>query len=127
MDVGDLINAMKGIHDKEDTRPLAVWWWKQANSEIDATVAKATEYSGGSGGSDLAFLGRMLAWGDITTAQAMELGCWAYIFGKLGRVQTALMDHRFPSNDTLFDLNIYGRMIQRIREVGGWPDSATTK
>lgn len=108
---------------------LAAWWRQQAESEIDQTVAKATEYSGTQGGlpQDLVTYGRewVFASGrsldDYTDAQLAEVGIWCYLIGKLGRWSSALRNGRMVSGDTLLDIAVYSRMASRIREAGQWP------
>ena len=103
---------------------LAHWWRLQAEAEIDMVVAKAVEY----GARDLVEMGRQLAYmagrTGLTDAQYAELGCIQYLVGKLARVSAAWAEGRMPSDDSYLDVGIYVRMIQRIRETGGWPGVA---
>jgi len=104
----------------ERERVLADWWLMRAQDEIDVTVAKAVEY----GARDLIAMGHELAHiahRELDDAQAAELGCVQYLVGKMARVSAAWSEGRMPSDDTLLDIGIYVRMIQRIREVGSWP------
>lgn len=100
---------------------LAGWWREQSEAEIDMVVAKAIEY----GANDLLEMGRTLAFmagrANLTDAQLAELGCVQYLVGKMARVTAAWAEGRAPSNDTYLDIGIYVRMIQRIRQAGGWP------
>lgn len=107
---------------------LADWWRRTAESEIDKTVAKATEYSGTGGGlpADLVDFGRQIAFvqrreHDFTDAQLAEIGVWAYILGKVNRWSSALRNGRMVSDDTLLDIGVYVRIAQHIREEGTWP------
>ena len=43
------------------------------------------------------------------------------IVGKMARWTDAIRTGRRVSDDTLFDLGIYVRMVHRVRAVGGWP------
>lgn len=100
---------------------LAGWWREQSEAEIDMVVAKAIEY----GAIDLLEMGRTLAFmagrTGLTDAQLAELGCVQYLVGKMARVTAAWAEGRAPSNDTYLDIGVYVRMIQRIRQAGGWP------
>lgn len=107
---------------------LAEWWRAAAEREIDATVAKATEYSGTLGGlpADLVDFGRQIAFvqrreHDFTDAELAEIGVWAYLQGKLNRWSSALRNGRMVSDDTLLDIGVYVRIAQHIREKGTWP------
>ena len=99
---------------------LATWWRELAEQEIGATVPKAVEY----GSTDLldigAQLGRFIGHA-LTDAQAAEFGCWFYLIGKLARATSALERADWPSDDTIKDIGIYTKMIQRIRATGSWP------
>jgi hypothetical protein len=81
---------------------------------------KAVEYSS----YDLDLIGRITQ--DMTAADPgvspAELACWWYLIGKVGRAVGVLRTGGRPSDDTILDLGIYARMIQRIRYCGGWPD-----
>lgn len=99
---------------------LATWWRKMAEAEIDRTIPKAIEY----GSDDLIVIGEHLARAtgrDLTAVEAAELGIYFYIVGKLGRWTAAIREGRLVSDDTIFDLAVYTRMVQRIRETGAWP------
>lgn len=107
---------------------LSDWWVRAARHEIDKTVPKAVEYSGERGGlpQDLVDLGRQIAWvqrreHDFTDAELAEIGVWSYLQGKLNRWSSALRNGRMVSDDTLFDIGVYVRIAQRIRETGEWP------
>jgi type IV secretory pathway TrbD component len=99
---------------------LAGWWRSQAESEISMVVDKAIEY----GARDLVLMGRELAamaGREVTDQQAAELGCVMYLVGKMARVSAAWSEGRMPSDDTYLDIGVYVRMVQRIRQSGGWP------
>ena len=110
-----------GVEPRPKPHDLAAWWRVTAEDEIDAVVAKATEY----GGSDLIEMGRSLAAmagrPTLNDEQLAELGCLQYLVGKVTRATSAWADGRMPSDDTYHDIGVYVRMIQRIRDVGGWP------
>lgn len=99
---------------------LAEWWRDQAEAEIGPTVDKAIEY----GSTDLIDIGMMLGrtiGRDINEEEAAELGVFFYLIGKIARWQSSIQRGERPSDDTLFDIGVYVRMAQRIRESGGWP------
>ena len=104
---------------------LAAWWWVEAQKEIDATVPKATEY----GSYDMQLIGRVLAdmmeWDAAKTERSegvhVELGAFFYLLGKVARAASAYTRSELPSDDTYFDAGVYGRMIARARQKGGWP------
>lgn len=108
----------------EEVRPLALslfhWWVEQATSEVQQVVPKAVEY----GNNSLIDLGYQLAryaHRTVSAEEAQELGCWFYIVGKMGRWADALVDGTRVSDDTIHDISVYCRMVQRIRATGSWP------
>lgn len=107
--------------DAARAEELAGWWRSAADDEIRMVVAKAIEY----GANDLVEMGRTLAYmanrEGLTDAQLAELGCVQYLVGKMARVTAAWAEGRTPSDDTYLDIGVYVRMIQRIRQTGGWP------
>jgi hypothetical protein len=109
---------------------LAEWWEKLAHSEVEPLLLKMTEYGGSGAAVDLIEIGRKLSeLGPRLAALAAddaskaELGCYFYIVGKMARWHAALMEGRAVSDDTLHDIGVYTRMVQRIREAGGWPSA----
>lgn len=100
---------------------LEKWWHELADEEIERTVPKALEYGSG----DLVDIGRTLAKakGDdhIGDKEAAELGVYFYLVGKMARWTDAIRNGRRVSDDTIFDIGVYIRMVQRIRSAGGWP------
>lgn len=106
---------------------LTEWWRGQAQSEIEATIPKAVEYSS----TDLHDMGRDLAETmdlpveDMTVEELTELGIYVYVLGKFSRWKGAIKDGRRVSDDTLFDIGVYIRMAQRTRAVGAWPGVGT--
>lgn len=106
---------------------LTRWWVEKAEKEARELVPKAVEYGGAHRASDLTQLGRTLAElmeasdGREEDAELQELAIYFYLQGKMGRWQAALLEGRRVSDDTIHDLGIYVKMVQRIREAGGWP------
>lgn len=101
-------------------RDLNQWWMDTAHAEAVAVVDKAVEY----GANSMTELGHEIAklsGRKITDAEAIELACYFYIKGKLGRWSDAIMAGRPVSDDTLNDIGVYVRMAQRVRSNGGWP------
>lgn len=99
---------------------LRMWWHEMAEHEVNRTVPKAIEY----GSNDLVEIGRNLAHcmkRSVTGEEAAELGVFFYLQGKMARWTDAIRRGARPSDDTLFDIGVYVRMAQRIREAGGWP------
>lgn len=110
---------------------LAQWWRDTAESEIDKTVAKAVEY----GARDLVEIGRQLVESGVQLppdlrlsipgrdhdAYFAELGVYFYAVGKMARWTSAVAEGRYVSDDTLFDIGVYIRMAQRVRQTGQWP------
>lgn len=99
---------------------LQQWWHDRAEAEVDAVVPKAVEY----GADDLTEMGQVMArmaGREVEAAEAAELGVYYYALGKMARWTAAVVDGRPVSDDTLHDLGVYIRMVQRIREVGAWP------
>ena len=101
---------------------LTDWWMDTARTEVEKVAPKAVEY----GSTDLSEIGRTLSQvigrgeGDSEAAQA-ELGIYFYLVGKMARWTDAIKSGRPVSDDTLHDIGVYVRMVQRIRDVGGWP------
>jgi hypothetical protein len=96
------------------------WWTKLVATEAPTIAAKAREY----GSNSLAAMGRLYARGqgrEVEPAEALELGCFVYAYGKMQRVADAMIRGVAPSVDTLRDLMIYAAMAQFIRQYGQWP------
>lgn len=112
-------------------RNLESWWADKADEEIRPLVAKAQEYGGARRANDLIELGRELVQAGVVAPSGLsdeskdkflaELGIWFYVSGKMARWRAAITEGRAVSDDTLVDIGIYIRMVQRIRAVGGWP------
>lgn len=110
-------------------RDLNDWWIQQAQVEVERTVPKAIEY----GATDLIDIGHnMIVSGvkgpvnhDIPMEEwEAELGIYFYMVGKMARWRDAIQRGDRVSDDTLFDIGVYIRMVQRIRQCGGWPGQA---
>lgn len=106
---------------------LREWWEEVARREVEQVAPKAVEYSA----ADLDIMGYVLrnypaavdsaASAADAAARAAELACAYYLLGKIARMFGAYHEGRMPSDDCVHDINVYGRMIQRIRETGSWP------
>ncbi|QCQ57498.1 hypothetical protein SEA_SUCHA_53 [Microbacterium phage Sucha] len=132
-------NAWEPIEDQEAPARLQVkgtglyrWWMQTAHDEIAPMAAKMQEYGGSHRAADLTDIGRdliaagvakgpLLGSGAVQDGWMQELGCYFYLRGKAGRWTAAIAEGRPVSDDTLHDIGIYVRMVQRIRAVGGWP------
>jgi hypothetical protein len=107
-------------------RDLADWWRDLTEQEIAATVPKAIEY----GATDLIDIGSQMGrfiGRHLTDQDAAELGCWFYLIGKMARATSAIERGEKPSDDTVKDIGVYVKMIQRIRSAGSWPGEDETK
>ena len=103
---------------------LTEWWMDKAEEEVRRTVPKAIEY----GSTDLAQIGHDLAamaGRKVGDEEAAELGIMFYARGKMSRWIDAVIRGDRVSDDTLFDLGVYVRMAQRVRDAGGWPGLPT--
>ena len=102
---------------------LERWWCEKAKDEVEATVVKAIEYSA----TDLFDMGRDLLetmgrdLGSYSAGEIAELGVYVYLLGKVSRWKGAIKDGRRVSDDTVADIAVYARMVQRIRDAGSWP------
>lgn len=110
---------------------LAKWWTNVSAEDLKGLVGKMVEYGGVGRSVDLEHIGRELAATGIEAPKGcateqqksefwQELGVYFYVVGKMGRWAAALRDGHRVSDDTIHDLVIYGRMVQRIRNAGGW-------
>jgi hypothetical protein len=124
LDISDMVTGVTFPRDfhavPTASDKLAAWWRERAEQEIGQTVDKAVEYSS----TDLADIGHQLArtaGRTVSDEEAAELGVFFYVTGKLSRWAGAVAQGRRPSDDTLFDMGVYVRMAQRIRESGSWP------
>lgn len=109
---------------------LEQWWLDQAHTEINALIPKAIEYGGTERSLDLIAIGRAMVDAGFPVPEfendqaesefLSELGIYFYMVGKMGRWGAALRQGNFVADDTIYDLGIYARMVQRIRDAGGW-------
>lgn len=122
----DIANRISQLVDylTGDPDPTVEWWVLQAFEEAEATIAKAREY----GSDELIYSGRIAGQiharhdeSTLTNAQAAELMIYFYVLGKMGRWTAAMRRGEFVSDDTLLDIGIYTRMVQRLRLTGEWP------
>ncbi|XAO35661.1 hypothetical protein SEA_FIRECASTLE_54 [Microbacterium phage FireCastle] len=122
---------VQGTRDGVRGTALYRWWMETAHNEIAPMVDKITEYGGSNRATDLTELGRVMVESGVKhppilagpeqDAFYQELGCFFYLQGKFGRWVAAIKEGRPVSDDTLHDIGIYVRMVQRIRAAGGWP------
>jgi hypothetical protein len=116
----DALPELTSVRAAELIEDLVHWWCGAADDEIRRTLPKVVEY----GATDLVDIGRDLAAcmdRQVTDQEAAELGIYFYVRGKLARWTDAIKRGKPVSDDTLFDLGIYIRMAQRVRQSGGWP------
>lgn len=116
------LSAVLASHGVLD--PTVHWWVQHSLQEALPTVAKAKEY----GTTELVEAGRLLGsqlvgyqGKPVTDQQALELQVYQYVVGKLGRWTAAVRRGESVSDDTLFDLGVYARLVQKARETGEWP------
>lgn len=104
---------------------LTEWWLNTAYAEVEPMAAKALEYGGKGAAVDLIDIGtdlaRLMGRDVISIEEATELGIYFYLKGKFSRWTAAILESRRVSDDTLHDIGVYVRMVQRTRAVGGWP------
>lgn len=113
---------------------LRRWWYQAGADEIDGMLAKMIDYGGAERATDLTDLGRSLIEAGVREpadftqvptvvpdAYLQELGAYFYIRGKFARWVAAIREGRPVADDTIHDMIIYLRMVQRIRARGGWP------
>lgn len=123
MDAGTIsVNAgLVNSEDEQMTLLLEEWWRDKSHGEMLACVPKAVEY----GSTDLAVIGRaqarMMGRQNLTHEEAVEFGIFFYLIGKIARWEDAIAHGRRVSDDTLHDIAVYTKMMQRTRDVGGWP------
>lgn len=97
---------------------LQEWWLEHARREIEATLPKVEEYSA----SDLNIMGAALEeMGQAPVNAGVEAAIAFYVLGKVSRLVGGLSEGKVPSEDSWFDIGVYARMAQRVRETGGWP------
>lgn len=119
-DAAVLANIRDAAGAMATSAEFAEWWSKLVQTEAPTIGAKAKEY----GSNSLAAMGRLYARGqgrEVEPAEALELGCYVYAYGKMQRVADAMINGKLPSTDTLKDTMIYMAMAQYIRQFGQWP------
>lgn len=111
---------------------LRAWWLDTASKEVEPLIDKMFEYGGVGRSNDLMRIGKKMVDLGVPSlernvdpedgeAYLAELGVYFYIEGKMARWSAAVAEGRPVSDDTLLDIGIYVRMVQRMRAVGGWP------
>lgn len=118
---GDATDVPQPEGKEQMAAELEAWWLDLAQNEILRVVPKAVEY----GSTDLHEVGRTLAQTQgriVEEEEAVELGIYFYLLGKMARWTDAIKRGERPSDDTLHDIGVYVRMAQRTRQVGGWPN-----
>jgi hypothetical protein len=88
--------------------------------EAPEIMRKAGEY----GSNSLAQMGHMfgrMGGRQLNEAEALEMGCFVYAFGKIERIQDAILKGKTPSDDTIKDAWVYLGMMMHIREFKTWP------
>lgn len=112
---------MNADQRNEMAAELEAWWADTATLDAEKVIPKAAEYGSG----DLKEIGQTMAkiakMGDLSEAQATELGIYYYVVGKLARWTSAIERGDQVSDDTLLDLTTYLMMVRRTRDAGGWP------
>lgn len=102
------------------SRQLAGWWRGQAEKEIERTVLKAVEY----GAADLEVMGlamlHLVPREKRSRQLGLEMALAFYALGKVARLFGAFERGELPGSDTWFDLGVYCRMAERVREFGEW-------
>jgi hypothetical protein len=96
------------------------WWTELVAKEAPTIAAKAAEY----GSNSLAAMGRLYARGqgrEVGVAEALELGCAVYAYGKMQRIADSMIRGTLPSEDTVKDTMIYMAMTLFIKEHKRWP------
>ena len=104
---------------------LETWWAEKAQDEAMQVIPKAVEY----GANSMIGLGQAMAriaGRRVDDAEAIELACMFYIEGKIGRWIDAVAAGQKVSDDTIHDIGVYARMVQRVRDVGSWPGTAAS-
>lgn len=119
-DISDITEYL----ERDDPDPAVVWWIQQAYDEATQTLKKAHEY----GSTELVYAGRVMAQvhsrmedRELSDMQAAELQIYQYVLGKMGRWTAAMRRGEFVSDDTLLDIGVYVRMVQKMRSTGTWP------
>lgn len=121
------VNEFCVILPEGEQGALMAWWLSTALDDFNATVPKILEYGGKhgtEGAADLRTMGdamaTLLGWG-VFSPVALELACWFYILGKVGRLISDYQQQREGKDDTWHDITVYSMMARRIKAVGRWP------
>lgn len=120
MDPSVTVEDLVHVADASIESVVTEWWLKRAKEEAESVVPKAVEY----GSNSLMQLGRKMAQlqgREVGDDEALELGCWANLIQKVERMTDSVMRGERCSDDTVYDIGIYIKMVQRIRDVGSWP------
>ena len=119
------MTSTSGLKTESPADMLEQWWTSTAISEVKGITDKMREYGGHGRAMDLIEIGRALRAAGMPVqdddASLAEAGCYFYLVGKFARWTAAISEGRRVSDDTLYDIGIYIRMVQRIRQSGGWP------
>jgi hypothetical protein len=117
-------SAAEDKEKREKRQELKVWWFDQAQREVDGVVDKAVEY----GAADLRVMGKAMECLVAGKGQepkperyGIELAIAFYALGKVARLFGAYERGELPSDDCWADLGIYCRMAQHVRDRGRWP------
>lgn len=112
---GDIESKKQAI-----ARQLTEWWQAQASREIEATVPKAVEY----GSADLEVMAQAMLLLVPPARRSVQLGLEMalafYALGKVARLFGAFERGELPNADSWFDLGVYCRMAEYVRENGRW-------
>lgn len=115
------VNSPPASHDKM-VAALSDWWLDNAKTALKDIAPKAVEYSA----IDLIEYGKTLALvmgldHTVSEEEAVEIGIWGYLVGKVARWTGAIKEGRRVPVDTIFDIKVYATMAERNCDVGGWP------
>jgi hypothetical protein len=97
------------------------WLRDFADKHAPVVQSKAAEY----GTNSLAEMGLLLARAsgrpNLPEREALELGAFVYVYGKVQRVADAVLRGGLPAADAWLDTAIYSLMVLYIRDRGRWP------
>lgn len=121
---------MSDLRDEPEPTPLenllqdpgfAKWWTRYIDDTAPEIEHKATTY----GSNSLKQVGMLIPRAKdrryTSTAEALEMGCFIYAYGKMERVADAILRGELPNEDSWHDLMVYAAMALYIRETGAWP------
>lgn len=110
------ISAQQPIHPD-----FAEWTRDWLEKNMPAIEAKTKAY----GSNSLAEEGRLFARAggrdNIPQAEAIEIGCFVYAYGKIQRVADAMLRGELPGTDSWHDPAVYSLMAMFTRSKGQWP------